>query len=242
MTRIVIGSAISLALVATTACSGSSSSSMSPAAPSTAFSAQTFSNGPALTTLDHDHGGNSNSGPGNSNTGPGNSNNGHNEDHGDRREAQLEGAIVSIDAAHTSFVVRTTTVNVLAATTIRHGHTMLAFADLKVGDQVHVKGATNGAAIDAREVNVQNEGLDDTDRGEAEGVVAGLAGTCPAITFTIGASNTKVATNDTTSFGRSVCTDVVNGADVEVRGTVQTDGSILATRVSVGHEKDGDKD
>jgi hypothetical protein len=140
-------------------------------------------------------------------------------------------------------VVRTTTVDVLAATAIRHGHTTLTFADLKVGDQVHVKGATNGTAIDAREVTVQNDGPgDDTSRREAEGVVAGLAGTCPAITFTVGAAKTKVATDDKTSFGRSLCTDVVNGADVEVGGTVQTDGSILATRVSVGHEKDGDQD
>ena len=238
MTRIVIGSALSLALVATAACSGSSSNTTSPAAPSSAFSAQTFSTAPTLTTMDHGHdGGSSNSGPGNNNN-----NNGHSEDHGNGREAQLEGAIVSVDAAHTSFVVRTTTVNVVAATVIRHGDTTLKFADLKVGDQVHVKGATNGTAIDAREVNVQNEGADDTERNEAEGVVAGLAGTCPAITFTVGAAKTKVATNDKTSFGKSLCTDVVNGADVEVRGTVQTDGSILATRVSVGHEKDDGKD
>jgi hypothetical protein len=235
MTRIVIGSAISLALVATAACSGTSSTSASPAAPSTAFSAQTLSTGAALTTLDHDRGG------GNT-TGPANDNNGRNDDHGNGREAQLEGAIVSIDAAHKSFVVRSTTVNVLTATVIRHGHTMLTFADLKAGDQVHVKGATNGTAIDAREIKVQNEGGDANEGGEAEGAVAGLAGTCPAITFTVGTAKTKVATNDKTSFGHSLCTDLVNGADVEVGGTVQTDGSILATRVSVGHEKDDAKD
>ena len=240
MTRIVIGSAISLALVATAACSGTSSTSTSPAAPSTAFSAQSFSSGTTLSTLDHGHDGGS-SGPG-STTGPSTSGGSHGDDHGSGREAELEGAIVSIDAAHTSFVVRTTTVHVLTATVIRHGHTTLTFADLKAGDRVHVKGSANGAAIDAREVNVQDANDDAADRRGAEGVVAGLAGTCPAITFTVGAAKTEVATDAKTSFGRSACADVVNGASVEVEGTVQTDGSILAAHVSVNHEKDDDKD
>jgi len=118
----------------------------------------------------------------------------------------------------------------------------MSVADLKVGDQVHVKGAANGTAIDAREVNVQNNGPDDNDRGEAEGVVGGLAGTCPAITFTVGAAKTKVTANDKTVFGAGGCAAVVNGANVQVHGAVQTDGSILASRVSAAHAGDDDGD
>jgi len=118
---------------------------LSPAAPSSSgLAARTFSTD-ALTALDHGRSGD--------------------EDKHRGREAELEGAIVSIDAAAKTFVVRTTTVNVLETTIIRHGRTTLAFADLKAGDQVHVKGAANGAAIDAREIKVQHEDRDD-DAGE----------------------------------------------------------------------------
>ena len=237
MTRFVIGPAISAALLAITACSGTSptgpaspSASLSTASPATAaFSAQTFSSGVTSSTLDHGHGGNS---------GPGSDNNGHDE-HGDRgngREEQLEGAIASIDAAHKSFVVRGTTVNVLPATIIRHGDTVLAFADLVVGARVHVKGAADGTAVAAREIKVQREDGEDADRGEAEGVVSGLAGTCPAITFNVG--TLKVSASATTIFGHGGCLAVVNGAQVEVKGAVQSDGSLAASRISAGHEGD----
>jgi len=236
MTRIVIGSGISVALLATTACSGTSpaspSASLSVAPPSTtAFHAQTFSKGATLSTLDHGHNGRSTS----------ESHDDH--DRGNGREAQLEGVIASIDAAHTSFVVNGTTVNVLTTTVLRHGRTTLAFADLKVGDRVHVKGAANGKAVEAREVKLQNErGHDDHDADHAEGVVAGLAGTCPAITFTVGTAKTTVTATDKTIFGRGGCAAVVNNVNVEVRGALQADGSILASRVSVEHEEDDDGD
>lgn len=236
MTRFVIGPAISAALLATAACSATPSSpsaSLTTASPATAaFSAQTFSSGVTSSTLDHGHGGNS---------GPGSDNSGHDE-HGDRgngREAQLEGAIVSIDAAHKSFVVRATTVNVRPETIIRHGHTVLTFADLVVGAQVHVKGPADGTAVAAREIKVQREdGEDgnDPDGGEAEGVVSGLAGTCPAITFTVG--TLKVSASATTIFRHGGCLAVVNGAQVEVKGAVQSDGSLAASRISAGHEGD----
>ena len=228
MTRIVIGAALSTALLATAACSGSSPSAPSASPSATTFSAQTKSTSStvsgsggvqstALSTHDHED------------------NDGHGNISGDNNgrghEDQLEGVIASIDAAHTSFMVRNITVTVAGTTVIRHGHTTLLFADLKVGDQVHVKGTQTGTTLAASEVNVQNDGEHDDNRAEAEGVVAGLTGTCPSITFTVGA--THVATDATTTFGRSACADVVNGAAVEVTGVRQTDGSILASRVSV---------
>jgi len=154
MTRTVIGAGISMALLAlTTACSGSSSASLSPAAPSTsALSARTFSSGATVATLDH---------------GRSRDQADEHEGRGHGREAQIEGTIASIDAAHTSFVVGTMTVNVLATTVIRRGDTTLAFADLATGDRVHVKGAANGAAIDARQIKLQREEADDEDAAEA---------------------------------------------------------------------------
>ena len=132
--------------------------------------------------------------------------------------------------------MRGTTVNVLPETIIRHGHTMLTFADLVVGGRVHVKGSADGAAVTAREITVQREGGEDRDAGEAEGVVSGLAGRCPAITFTVG--TLKVTASATTVFRHGGCAAVLNGARVEVKGAVQSDGSLAASRISAGQEED----
>src|SRR6185295_1566227 len=212
--------ALSVTVMMTIACSGSS-----PSSPSSSFQAQSFSAGEAssIALSSHDHG-----------------SNGLEEHGGNGREEQLEGAITSIDAAHKSFVVRGTTVNVLPETIIRHGHTMLTFTDLVIGAQVHVKGsAGDGTAVTAREINVQREhgeDRDDPERRDAEGVVSGLAGTCPAITFNVGTR--KVTTSANTVFGHGGCAAVANGEEVEVNGTVQPDGSLAASRISVGHEGD----
>jgi hypothetical protein len=216
MTRFVIGTALSVTFMMTAGCSGSS-----PSSPSSSFQAQSFSAGGAssIALSSHDHG-----------------SNGLEEHHGNGREEQLEGAIASIDAAHKSFVVRGTTVSVLPETIIRHGHTSLTFADLVVGTRVHVKGsAGDGTAVTAREVKVQRED-GDRDEDEAEGVVSGLTGTCPAITFNVGTR--KVTASATTVFGHGGCAAVANGEEVEVKGTVQSDGSLAASRISADHEGD----
>jgi K+/H+ antiporter YhaU regulatory subunit KhtT len=63
------------------------------------------------------------------------------------------------------------------------------------------------------------------------GTVAGLDGTCPSVTFTIG--GTAVYTNATTQIGGGgTCTDLKNGDTRYVSGTKQSDGRVLATYVS----------
>ena len=64
---------------------------------------------------------------------------------------------------------------------------------------------------------------------EAEGLISGLTGSCPNITFNIGA--TRVRTNGATEFNRIPCSFLVNGMDVEVEGAVQFDGVLLAREV-----------
>jgi hypothetical protein len=52
------------------------------------------------------------------------------------------------------------------------------------------------------------------------------------VTFTV--QSTKVTVNKDTAFPRTSCADATkNGAKVEVKGAKQTDGSVLATRVSL---------
>lgn len=153
---------------------------------------------------------------------------------------EANGRITSITAATRILVIGTQQVSVPATATIRHGSQVLTFADLKVGDHVEVKGAfTTTTGLVASEVKVEGEGDDhddaeDGDLNEAEvsGAVSARGGTCPAaLTFSVG--TTKVTTTATTVFRRTTCEAVVNAAVVEVKGTRQTDGSIVATRVSL---------
>ena len=150
---------------------------------------------------------------------------------------EFSGRIASIDATARSFRVADTTVKVPTTATIRHGSTTLQFADLKVGNQVEVRGTKDGTTITATEVKVENGGDGEHDNendhstSELEGTVSLQTGTCPAVTFTV--QNTKVSAATTTSYEHGACAAVKNGARVQVKGTKQTDGSVLATRISV---------
>ena len=169
-------------------------------------------------------------------------------DHG-----SLSGVVTAISA--TSITVRGTVVTVNAATRIRHGGRTLTMADVTVGDHVQVKGTTatttTGTTFTATEVKVEDmdhdddgdaDEDDDDDENDAgakvEGKISGLTGTCPALTFNVVSgtttiTTTKVTTNTLTKFDDVLCTALVNDKVVEVKGTKQTDGSILATKVEI---------
>jgi len=66
---------------------------------------------------------------------------------------------------------------------------------------------------------------------EAEGIIGGLTGACPAVTFMLG--TTKVLTDSTTTFSDGTCQQLANGGKADVKGVKQADGSIRATKVSV---------
>ena len=132
-----------------------------------------------------------------------------------------------------TLTVRGVTVLVSTTTVIRHGHRTLTMADINVGDHVQARGAMDGTTLVAAEIKVEDTGNDNDDQNKVElkGTVAGLTGTCPAVTFTIGTPATTVKTNSSTTFDDVTCATLANGAVVEVKGTKQTDGSILATSI-----------
>ena len=155
-----------------------------------------------------------------------------------------------------TLVIGTRHVSVPITATIRHGSKPVAFKDLKVGDHVEVKGSIIDMVLVASEVKVEQGGKNDDDEdgeedddGTEDGdlnevelscAVSTLAGSCPAaLTFTVGKTvgttveTTKVATTATTKFREIACAAIVNGTVVEVKGTRQADGSVVATRVSL---------
>ena len=159
----------------------------------------------------------------------------------------LSGFVTAISA--TTITVRGVVVTVPAGTVIRHGNRTLLMADIQVGDHVQVKGTTTttttGTTFTATEIKVEDmdhDGDDDDDEDDAgakvEGKISGLAGTCPALTFnvvtgTATPTTTKVTTNAATKFDDVLCTALANDKVVEVKGTKQTDGSILATKIEL---------
>ena len=60
------------------------------------------------------------------------------------------------------------------------------------------------------------------------GTVSSLAGTCPALTFTVGGKTAK--TTSSTTFSPGTCSDVRNGVTVTVVGAGGTDGGVPAAR------------
>lgn len=60
--------------------------------------------------------------------------------------------------------------------------------------------------------------------------MSGLAGTCPAVAFTVGA--TLVVTNPSTSFSGGQCTGLNIGDVVTAQGTIQVDGTMVAQTVT----------
>ena len=151
----------------------------------------------------------------------------HSSPNTDTRE--LEGVVSASTGTcpAVTFTVNTTKVTTNSATVFRNG----ACADAtKNGARVEVEGTRQAdgsilaTRVELKQAQAQQE-------AEVEGVVSATTGTCPSLTFMVG--TTKVATNGATTFRDGTCTDVKDGARVEVKGTRQADGSVLATRVEL---------
>jgi hypothetical protein len=143
----------------------------------------------------------------------------------------VNGLIDAIDAGARSVRVGTTTVVVPTSAIIRHGSRTLAFADLRVGDHIQVKGTRNGSAVTADEVKVEagvDDEDDDRDDNDLRGAVSALSGTCPAVSFVV--SGVTVTTSATTKFEDGACSGLRNDVRVEVEGT-RSGNMLMASKV-----------
>jgi hypothetical protein len=152
---------------------------------------------------------------------------------------EVEGKIMSINPATMTLVVgqHQTAVSVPPGTPIHHGSTPVAFANLAVGERVHIRGTKNGTTFVASDVEVQNEQVappgpgEDHNEAEVEGTVSGAAAghACPVFTFMLG--TTTVTTTATTKFEDTTCAGVVNGIKVQATGTRTSPTAITAAKV-----------
>jgi len=143
---------------------------------------------------------------------------------------EVNGRIDAIDAGARTLRVNGMTVVVPASTAIRHGNRTFAFADLRIGDHIQVKGSRNGSTVTASEVKVETEGEDDEDDNNngLSGAVSALSGTCPAVSFVV--AGTRGVTSATTRFEDGSCSGLRNDVRVEVDGTRAGD-TLMATKV-----------
>lgn len=147
------------------------------------------------------------------------------------REEQLEGRVESLPPTTPAgtFVVAGRTVTTDANTKFFMEGQTAAFANLAIGQRVHVKGQTATTGLLASTVDIQNT---NTSTGlNINGIVSGFSGTQAAFQFTV---DGRLVKGDATTefFGNSQFSDLVNGARVEVKGA-QRDAFVFATRIHV---------
>lgn len=112
---------------------------------------------------------------------------------------------------------------------------VITLSGVAAGDRIHIVVTLNGndARVDADDRDHDDDDGDDDDDeadNELKGLVSNLTGTCPSVTFTV--QGVTVVTNTSTKF-EDRCARIANGRRVEVEGTRQANGSILATEVEI---------
>lgn len=164
---------------------------------------------------------------------------------------EIEGRLTNVNTALRMLGVAGTFVHVPPGATIRRGGTLLDFSSLRVGDRVEIRATLDGSTVTATEVHVESESSgpgnprnppDDDDDGDVEvkGIVQNRTGSCPTISFVIG--RTTIVTNAATVFDDDPCSRIANGDRLEVHGTRQSNGSVLARRIEDEDDDDDDED
>ena len=152
---------------------------------------------------------------------------------------EIEGRVQTVDAGAGSLTILdqrlgTVTVTTSETTSIRHGALVLTLAQITAGMSVHVKGVLQGdGTYLASEILVQDLVAGERTRRTISSIDSG------ASTFVVDTSqgDVTVATNAATIYRRkgkaAAFSDLTVGARVEVKGTIQSDGSILAQEVTI---------
>jgi hypothetical protein len=155
--------------------------------------------------------------------------------------ASVEGRLESIAGTKPALTLEikssgvTTIVTTTSSTEVRRRGDVQTLDALAVGQTVHAVGTRMaGKSIVARMLQIK----DDEPEGAfvIEGSLGGLKGTCPVISF--GVNGYTVKTSAATKYYPDVpapgakCEDLKSGTKVEVEGKRQSDGSVLAEKVT----------
>jgi hypothetical protein len=149
-------------------------------------------------------------------------------------EEQVEGRIEKLPpmVPASSLVAGGRTITTDTATIIvGTGNQAMTFADLAVGQRVHVKGQPNGASLLARLIDIQNTNV--TLPVNINGDVTALGAPFGPAAFTFFVGVQEVRGDATTDFiGNSAFADLIVGARVQVKGQL-VNGFVQAERIKV---------
>jgi hypothetical protein len=145
-------------------------------------------------------------------------------------EAEVSGRIDAVggNAPDLTLTVGSKTVHTNGGTVVKRHGDVQPLSALAVGQTVEAEGTLrNDGSLDAKRISIE----DDEDDGpfEIEGTLAGKSGSCPAVSFNV--NGFGVFTDGNTTFKETPCSDLRNGAKVEVKGTRQADGRVKASSV-----------
>jgi uncharacterized protein DUF5666 len=85
-----------------------------------------------------------------------------------------------------------------------------------------------------------NQNNDPNKQIELNAVIQTMSGTCPALRLTL--AGRTVSTTASTEFKHGTCAAVAVGQSAEVKGTMQSDGSITAARIEIKGNEDAVED
>jgi hypothetical protein len=148
--------------------------------------------------------------------------------------ASVEGVVSALGgpALAPTMKIGTTTVTTDAQTVVQRRGDVQTLAAIANGQIVHAVGVRQAdGSLLARKLQIKDDGPDGP--FVIEGSLGGLKGTCPAITF--GVNGFTVTTSGTTKYfpePGTTCGDLKSGMKIEVEGKRQTDGSVLAEKVT----------
>src|SRR5712672_1185888 len=149
-------------------------------------------------------------------------------EHNEQTETEFEGTVDAIDG--TVLTVAGRKVTVTDATKIRKDDAAATFADLVLGTPVEVEGTLNAdGSVTASEIEI--EGKNEAERAAFVGTLTQIAGntlTVDGVTVNVGSATTIVKGDTTLTLA-----DLKVGDRLLVRGAVQADRSVNATRIRV---------
>ena len=152
------------------------------------------------------------------------------DDGGEDDSASIEGVLESLGSLPTpALVVGGTNVTTTTSTVVRRRGDVQDLSVLALGMTLHVVGArqTDGSII-ARMIQIKDDG--EGGAFEIAGPAGGVKGTCPTLTFSV--NGYAIVTDAATTFSPAPgCAAVKSGTRVTVTGTVQANGTVLATAV-----------
>jgi archaellum component FlaF (FlaF/FlaG flagellin family) len=169
---------------------------------------------------------------------------GDNSGNGAQTNVEIEGTLTKVATGSITVATQSQgsfTVALTTTTIIRKGQTTVAPADLKVGDQVHVKATFASNTYTATEVIVQNQG-DGSGSGNgsqtatANGIVKSMGATDMVVHRENGQDVTVQVDSNTTikKYGNTISfADIKTGDQVECLGTAVDAQTIHATQIEV---------